>query len=142
MPGPNNVALTRVSARRVGATIADATLKITDPFEVVIEAEAGATVLGSGTSYKTDIRIRDLWDNNDIAFTAKPVVAGTYEAKPQGNLGAAEWKTADQKIIFDVAAAGLAGRGDHPCQVLAYLQTRLADPDVEFAQSPVFTLIP
>jgi hypothetical protein len=134
--GPNDVELVRAFARRSGATVADIAFPVNQPIEIVVEAEAGAAIIGSGTDYATNIVVQDL-----SVFQIIPSAVAPGARPLTGNLGTAgQWPNRDQVFRLTVAAAALAGRQNHICQVIAWLKVRISDPDMSFAVSPHFIL--
>jgi len=131
--GPNDTELVRVYTREPGDTVADLTLPITANGEVVIEAEAGSTIHGTGAQFETNVVVRDL--------TANSVIATTPAAGFNGQLNTAAWPAFNQQFVFTIPTANLAGRANHCCQVLAFVTVGIGpNQDVSFAESPVFIL--
>lgn len=132
--GPNDAELVRVFTREVDAAIADVTFPVTEDFQVVVEVEAGSAIFGGGTQYETGIVLRDKTTGSVIPTT--PASFG-----PEGMDGAgANWPSQANQFVYRVAAADLAGRENHICEVLAFLKVRVTDPDVSFATSPYFII--
>jgi hypothetical protein len=131
--GPNDVDLTRVFTREPGTTVADSSIRVATGLEIVVEAEAGTALFGTGAQFFTNIVVRDITANNNIAAT------------PGGGFGpaamsSAAWPAVDHQFVYSVSAASLAGRQDHICEVLAFLKVGTINPDVEFATSTLFIL--
>lgn len=129
MPGPMDAELVRVFTREAGGTIGDETLSVAADFEVAVEAEAGSAVHGAGTQYETNVVVRDITKNDNIAATPAAGAAGST--------GDAAWPSQAQTFTFKVAKAGLTGRENHICQALAYLRV---GQDSSFAPSALFIL--
>jgi hypothetical protein len=129
--GPNDVDLARVFVREPGSLVGDDSIAATAGLQIVVEAEAGTTVHGSGAQFLTKIVVRDLSANNNIA--AAP-------ADFHGAMHTPDWPAVDHQFVFSVPAAALAGRQDHLCEVLAFLKEGIANPDVEFATSYTFII--
>ncbi|MEV2196235.1 hypothetical protein AB0I02_35440 [Streptomyces phaeochromogenes] len=132
--GPNDVELVRVFTRRLKGTIADVTLEATSEFEVVLEAECGTALFGTGGKYKAEIVVRDITANSNIPFTVSGPTNGSF--------GDATWPQEDQRFVYRVEPAGLQGRGGHLCQVYAYLLVGTRDYDASIAVSPMFLIEP
>jgi hypothetical protein len=62
-----------VYTRETGGPVADVTLDSTADFEVVVEAEAGSAIFGTGAQFRTGLLIKDIIDNTNIPFTPAPV---------------------------------------------------------------------
>jgi hypothetical protein len=131
---PNDTNLARVFTARVGAVISDSTFAVNQDFVVRVEAEAGSTIHGGGGPFETNLVIRDITANNDVPFAP---AAGF-----SGNLATAAWPNLDQTFEYTVAAAGLAGRENHICQVYAFLRVGVVDANASFAASEFFMITP
>jgi hypothetical protein len=57
---PNDGGIVRVFTREVGATVPDFTLKVANPFEVVVEGEAGSVLAASGVPYNLILEALDI----------------------------------------------------------------------------------
>lgn len=133
--GPNDVDLARVFVRELrepNSVVGEESINIQSGLQIVVEAEAGAAIHGLGTSFKTNIVVRDLSANNNIP--AQPLAGFS------GQMATAAWQPLDTQFLFSVAPGVLVGRQDHLCEVLAFLQAGLVNPDVEFATSYTFIL--
>lgn len=131
--GPNDAEMVRVWTRDPAVpTIADVTLPVATNFEVVVECEAGTALHGSGAQFSTNIVIRDITANNNIA--ANPAAGFS------GAMATAAWQNYAKQFVYTLPAANLAGRQNHVCQVLAYLQVGVVNPDVSFASSPLLII--
>ena len=129
--GPNDAELVRVFTRKPGEDIADATFPYNENIEIVVEAEAGSAIFGSGSPYEADVVVRDLTDNTLIH------AVGTAS----GSLGSGGWNTKPTEFTFSIHAHHLgAAKENHILEVIAYLRVRAADPDVSFARSPLFII--
>jgi hypothetical protein len=135
--GPNDAELVRVFT--TGDTIGDITFPVGADFKAVVEAEAGSAIFGSGAQFKTNIVVRDISANNDIAFTP---AAGFPAAGTPTSLNSTSWPNQNQKFEYTVASGGLAGREGHVCQVIAFLTVGVTNPDSSFAVSSLFMLTP
>jgi hypothetical protein len=127
--GPNDAGVVRVFTKEPGGMISDETLSVGAGFDIAVEAEAGSAVHGAGTSFSTNVVVRDISANDNIAATPAAGVTGSTAT--------AAWPTQAYTFAFNVAAAALAGRENHICQVLAYLRV---GQDSSFATSPLFIL--
>jgi len=130
--GPNDAELIRVFTQGAGATIADVTFPTNAPFDIVVEVEAGTAIHGSGAQFKTNIVVRDLTANANIAAAPAGGVSGAMSSPA--------WPSPPQKFVYTVAAAALAGKDDHLCQVISFLSVGVTNPDTSFAESPLFLL--
>lgn len=129
---PNDVDLTRVFVREPGAIVADSSIPVASGLEIVVEAEAGTTVHGNGTQFLTNIVVRDITANSNIAAIPGPGYAGTMHTSA--------WPAPDHQFVWNVPPTSLAGSENHVCEVIAFLKAGLANPDVEFATSEPFIL--
>ena len=127
--GPNDIQLARVWTRNTGGTVSDVTFPSDTAFQVVVDAEAGATAATSGMPWEITICVRDLHDNSPIVLTDSL----------SGTLGAAPWNNPELAAVFTIPAQPPARRG-HVLEVLAQLSVRPVDPDVSFARSPLFCI--
>lgn len=131
----NDVQLVRVSTTRTGSAISDQTFAHNQAFQVVVEAEAGATIFGTaGTPYEVRIVVRDLTDNTIIV---NPTDANAFVT---GFLNDPNWAAQDFSRAFNIPAQGAAKEG-HICEAIAHLSVGIgADPNVSFAASPMFII--
>jgi hypothetical protein len=125
---PDDVELVRVYPREKGGLILAETLPSDTDFEVVVEAEAGQTILGSGGVYSIQIVVRDLTD-----FTV------VYEDKLEGHFMREPWDEQTLSHAFPIRAQGPA-KEYHVYEALASLSARTTNPDVSFAKSPMFMI--
>jgi hypothetical protein len=132
--GPNDVELVRVWTKDPAKPIQDVTLSITANFDVIVEAEAGSTIFKDKAPFQTDIYVRDLSDHTNIPTL--PV--GGYS----GTMNGLAWPANHQVFPpFTIKNTDLTDRANHICQVVAYLTvTTDGEPDVSFAESPIFIL--
>lgn len=132
--GPDDAALVGIYTREVGGIVRDVTLPHDADFEIIVDVEAGSGVFGAGTQYETGVVVRDLTDNTTIPTT--PTGYGPEAMGPGG-----DWDPQADQFVYQVSAADLgAGKENHLCEVLAFLRTRVADPDVSFATSPMIII--
>ncbi|WP_406437613.1 hypothetical protein OHB14_58220 [Streptomyces sp. NBC_01613] len=124
----------RAFTRRPKGTIADTTVEASSEFEVVLEAECGTALFGTGGKYQAEIVMRDITANNNIPFK----VAGPTN----GSFGDTNWPQEDQKFVYHVEPTELTGRVGHLCQVYAYLLVGITHPDVGIGVSPMFVIEP
>jgi hypothetical protein len=127
--GPNDAEVVRVFTKEPGGTISDETLSVSAGFDVAVEAEAGSAIHGSQAGFETNIVVRDISANDNIAATPAGGVSG--------QTAGAAWPNQAQTFAFTVASAALAGRENHIGQVLAYLRV---GQDSSFETSPLFML--
>jgi hypothetical protein len=132
--GPNDVDLARVFVRelRENSVVGEESIDIRSGLQIVVEAEAGSAIHGGGTTFLTNIVVRDLTANNNI--TAQPPAGFT------GSMATVAWQPLDKQFVFNVAPGVLAGRQNHLCEVLAFLKAGIVNPDLEFATSYTFIL--
>ena len=146
--GPNSAELIRVFTRQVNGVVADVTFADNADFEVVVEVEAGEAIFNAGTQYQTGIVLRDKTAADIIQTTPQfsgggGVPADTAGFGPEGmSLAGTEWLTQTNLFVYRVAAADLAGRENHICEILAYLRARVRNPDISFAASSYFMITP
>lgn len=133
MVAANDAELVRVFTRRVGGAVGDVTFPSNANFEVIVEAEAGSALHGTGAAYLTNIVVRDITDNVNIA--ANPAVGFS------GSMGDARWTNLDTTFTFTVAAAQLgAAKENDVCQVIAFVKAGNVNPDTTFALSAYFMI--
>ena len=132
MAGVNDTEFIRVFTNEVGEAFADLAFAVNQNFEVTVEAEAGSAVLSGGLQFNTNIVVQDVSANDNIP--ANPAAGFS------GQIGSAAWPNANQKFVYTVNSADLAGRENHLCQVVAWLTTGLNNQDVSFSTSPYFLL--
>jgi len=128
---PNDVELVRVYTREPGQVISDITIETGKDFEVVLEAEAGSAIHGTGGGYTFAITIRDLTRCECI-----------YSDQLQGLFGDTNWPQLRTQVVFTVIASfpGIPLE-DHIMQVEAVLLTGgvgAVAPDASFCTSPKF----
>ncbi|RMD93736.1 MAG: hypothetical protein D6814_15220 [Calditrichaeota bacterium] len=129
--GPNDAELVRVYTRNPGGAIADVTFPFNQNIEIVVEAEAGSAIFGSGAGFEVGVVVRDLTDNTIIPTTG--AIADS--------LSAGAWSTQSTQFTFTISSADLgAAKENHIVEVIAFLRVRVADPDVSFARSPLFMI--
>jgi hypothetical protein len=127
--GPNDAEVVRVFTKEPGGSIGDETLSVAAGFDIAVDAEAGSTIHGAGTLYETNVVVRDISKNDNIAATPAGGVSGSTTD--------ANWPNQAQTFAYKVASAALTGRENHICQVLAYLRV---GQDSSFETSPLFML--
>ena len=138
--GPNDVELVRVFTRQPAGATADVTFAVNQPFQIIVEAEAGATYMLGGAlvnaTYQVGVTVRDLTDGSTIPVTAPIDASGTIPAT---------WTNAPARsFTFNVAAQPQA-KADHCLEVLAFLRVlppATIIPDVSFVTSPLFIIHP
>lgn len=130
MPAPNDVEITRVYTREVGGSIADVQFPFNDDYEVVIEAEAGSAIAGSGLPFQIGVTVRNLTDS-----TVTP-----HNVIQNGTITNATWPGGVHQAIFGpfTPIPGAAQIGVHTYEAIGFLTARAADPDVSVAKSPLF----
>jgi hypothetical protein len=137
--GPQDVDVIRAYARNVGAATGDNAFTKTAPFEIVVEAEAGNQIWGGGGQFEVGVVLRDLTACNTLAVPAP--VANTPVSGANANYGALAWPAAGpQTFVYTVPIATIVGLEDHILQVLAWLRSGIATPDVSFCESPEFII--
>jgi len=128
---PNDVALVRVYTKEPGEIISDVTFEVDSDIEVVLEAEAGSAIFGSGASYKFSFVIRDLSECVCI-----------YEDELSGFFGDDNWPELRTQIVRTVPPRGIQDVINNIMQVEAVLLTGgvgpKGAPDASFATSPRF----
>jgi hypothetical protein len=125
---PNDVELVRVYTKELGGKISDTTLAVSSGFEVIVEAEAGSAIHSSGAQFLTNILVRDLSANDIIPATPTQAVSGA--------MSSSAWPELYRALQYKVNKADLTGRENHVCQVIAFLNVGVNNPDVSFAVSP------
>ena len=125
---PNDVELVRVYTKEIGGKISDTTLPVSSGFEVIVEAEAGSAIHSSGAQFLMNILVRDLSANDIIPATPTQAVSGA--------MSSSAWPELYRALQYKVNKADLTGRENHVCQVIAFLNVGVNNPDVSFAVSP------
>jgi hypothetical protein len=139
MPSPNDIDLVRVFTRAVGGATAETALPFNANFEVVVDAEAGGTILATGAQFAITLVVRDL--TSGANFTATPKAGtNTPAVGTNANLSSAAWPAQSRQFAYTVNAPGPARENDF-CEVLASVRVGVNNPDVEFATSPLFIMI-
>ena len=137
--GPNDVELVRVFTRQPAGATADVTFAVNQPFQIIVEAEAGATYMLGGAlvnaTYLVGVTVRDLTDGSIIQVPAPIDASGTIPAT---------WTNVQARsFTFNVAAQPT--KADHCLEVLAFLRVlppATIIPDVSFVTSPLFIIHP
>lgn len=130
--GPNDTEVARVYPRETGHIIQDVTLPITKDGEVVVQAEAGSAIHGTGAQFDTNIVVRDLSANDVIAANPPKGFSGQMKK---------DWPKLDQEFVYTIPKANLKGRTNHCCQVIAFVTVGFApNQDVSIAESAMFIL--
>jgi len=129
---PNDVELVRVDTKDPAETISDITAESGKYFDVVLEAEAGSAIHGTGGRYKFAFVVRDL-----------TACKCEYYDEVEGFFGDANWLNFNTQIIRTIpAAAMIPSLNEHIMQVEAVLLTGgvgpTVAPDASFATSPKF----
>ena len=138
--GPNDVDIVRVFARSAGGTTAESALRFDKDFEVVVEVEAGGAIFSTAAEYAVGLVVRDLQDGT---FFPIPTPAAGFTEPAIGfndHMQTGQWTAQNQPFVYTVTAPG-SGRENHICDILASLRAGHTNPDVEFAQSPLFIII-
>ncbi len=138
--GPNDVDIVRVFARSAGGTTAESALPFDKDFEVVVEVEAGSAVFGGGTEYAVSLIVRDLQTATN--FPTPTPQTGFLEPGigVSDHMQTGQWTTQSQQFVYKVTAPGSTFE-NHMCDILASLRAGHSNPDVEFAESPLFIII-
>jgi len=136
--GPNSAAIVRVYTREATGEIADNTLDPSSDAVVVVDVEAGSTVLGSGAKWQLGIVVKDLVAGTVIPFTLTPTPA------INGSLSSAPWTTQSERFHYTIPAANLTAHKGNLCQIYGYLLigTGAANYDATFVESTPFLVLP
>lgn len=134
MSAPNDTQLVRVWTKAQGNTVAGTAFAVDDDITVVVDVEAGSTIFGGGTRYLSGICVRDLNNNDTIQVEMTP------NSGSPGSMGDGDWPEQSHQFQYTIPSTSLAGRENHCCKVEAFLKARDADPNVSFAESPMFLL--
>lgn len=124
----NDAQLVRVYPREEGGRISEETFPSDAEFEVVVEAEAGTTIHGTGAKYFIQIVVRDLID-----FTI------VKKENLEGHLAEEPWDEPVLSYAFLIPSQGTA-KENHIYEVLASLCVGAKNPNVSFAKSPMFII--
>ena len=138
--GPNDVDIVRVFARKAGGVTAESALPYDTDFEVVVEVEAGGAIFSTAAEYAVGLVIRDLQDGT---FFPTPTPAAAFSEPTlfaNDHMQTGQWTTQSQPFVYKVTAPG-STKENHICDILASLRAGHTNPDVEFAQSPLFIII-
>lgn len=137
--GPNDVELVRVFTREVDAPVADITFPYTSPFEVVVDAEVGSSLHGTGGQFEVGVIVRDL-TTGGVLTSAVAAIPNTPPPGASANFGSAPWSNpGNQKFVYRIQRLPRFDE-DHICEVLAWLRVGIQNPDVSFARSPLFII--
>ncbi|HUN36189.1 MAG TPA: hypothetical protein VMU95_29680 [Trebonia sp.] len=136
--GPNSADIVRVYTREASGEIENNTLDPSADAVVVVDVEAGGTVLGNGAQWQLGIVVKDLTADSVIPFTLTPTTAVS------GSLSSAPWTTQSERFHYTIPAANLATHKGSLCQVYAYLLigTNAANYDASFVESQPFLVLP
>jgi hypothetical protein len=136
--GPNSAAIVRVYTREATGEIADNTLDPSADAMVVVDVEAGSTVLGNGAKWQLGIVVKDLIADSVIPFTLTPTTA------VDGSLASAPWTSQSERFHYTIPAANLAAHKGNLCQIYGYLLigTGAANYDASFVESEPFLVLP
>lgn len=129
MTAANDCELVRVFTRAGGSLIADQTIKSNQPFEVVMQAEAGQTLFNTGGPYRLNLVVRDLTDGTTVNAATQ---AGTF--------GDANWIALGMEFAFPAIPAQGAGKQDHIYQAIVVATAGNVDPIVGFAESDLLVI--
>lgn len=129
---PNDVELVRVFTREPGQSVADFTAETTKDFEIVLDAEAGSALHGTGGKYKFSFVVQDL-----------TTLTIFYGDELEGTFGDAKWTDWRTQVVFTIPGGELVPELDeHVMQVEAVLLTGgvgpTVAPDASFCTSPKF----
>lgn len=136
---PNGVEIVRVYTRETGGTVADITPGVPSQggsFQVVVEAEAGAVIAGSGAPYKIAIEAFDY----STGEKAQPALK--FSQSVAGAFGSG-WPNHQEVFTITLNANEAPGVQDHILRYVAYLVTpppRQRPQIVSFAESPLFMI--
>jgi hypothetical protein len=137
MPAANDVDMVRVFARESGGPVAKLALPSGTAYEVVLEAEAGDAIHGTGGPYEAGIVVRNL-SNSSIVNTQTQ----------SGNFGDAQWPAPPPasnlatQFVFTIPAPPAGLEGDI-MEVVAYLSVGgigPQTPDVSFSTSAPYLI--
>jgi len=128
MPNTNGAILTVVKATSSGGPVEEETLPFNAPFDVVVEAEAGANVFNTAGAYKVQMVLTDRTTSTTVVVQNIP-----------GNFQDGNWPTQARQLRFPVPAPG-PGAEDHVFQAFAVLQVGKADPIVDFEEGQIFVI--
>lgn len=131
---PNDVELIRIWPRQGGAT-EDYTLDISQPFDLVLEAQVGDALFGNGGNWRFHVIVRDFSDAGD----GSDVI---YTQNLNGNFNDTNWDDLKETFVLSVPAAAIAGRDFHILEAMAVLEVGgngASAPDVSFSRSRLFT---
>jgi hypothetical protein len=136
--GPNHADIIRVHTREATGEVANNTLDPSADAMVVVDLEAGSTVLGNGAQWQVGIVVKDLVDGSVIPFTLTPTTAVS------GHLGTSPWTAQSARFHYTIPAANLGPHKGNLCQVYAYLLIGInaANYDSSFVESEPFLVLP
>jgi hypothetical protein len=133
VPNTNQAILARVYATETGGAIEEEALRSDQPFDIVVEAEAGNNVFNAGGTYKVQMVLTDYTQNMTTANTQ--TISGTFGPAD------ANWTAQELQHRFVIPAQG-AARNDHAYRAFAVLQVGNVDPIVDFEEGEVFVITP
>ena len=126
MPNANGCELARVYVRNPGGVVSEESIKDNQPYEIVLEAEAGSALLNGGGQFKLRVFLTDMV--TDITVPAGAV---------NGAFHTAAWPNMALQHVFARPAPG-AGNDDHVFKAFGVLQAGVGDPIVDYEESDVF----
>ncbi|WP_320783382.1 hypothetical protein [Streptomyces sp. CRN 30] len=137
--GPNDAQIVRVFSREPKGPIADVTLDPTKDAEIVLEAEAGATLHQNAGKYRVSLVVRDLSDGTGIpAFVTGVATAGEV----QGSFTDANWPNLAASFPFVVSSATLQNHRGHMAQAWGSVLYGTNQPGATFAVGDPFQILP
>ncbi len=137
--GPDDVDVIRTYTRNTGALTGDVAFPTGKDFEIVVDAEAGTDAHGGGGQFEVGVVLRDLTASTTLATPVNHLP--TPPSGTNDNFGNPSWPAAGpQRFVYTIPQATINGREDHILQVLAWVRYRVSNPDVSFAESPMFII--
>ncbi len=134
---PNDARIKRIYTRRVGSQILDQSLKIVDPFEVVVEWEAGSVKTADGGPWEITIVALDITAGSAAPAAFNQNIAGNWAAGDGHSLGGGDWH-ADPSTDAVLTITPPAGSEGH---IYRYTAMLVAQVDiVSFVESPLFCI--
>jgi hypothetical protein len=128
----NDCELVRVFVRSAtpGSAIADDTIKHDQPFQLVVQAEAGDAIYGNGGPYRFAAVVTDL--HNPATPVATPNLSGTFRD--------AHWNSPAIEIVLATLPAQGPTKDDHIYRATVVMVVGQANPIVDFAESNPFAI--
>jgi hypothetical protein len=113
--------------------VSEESIVYTEPFDIVLELEAGWAIWSSGAKYNLYVVLNDLSDSSTTLWTTNT----------NGSLDSADpsWLNPAFKSVFQVPAGTItAAQADHVLQAIGVMSVGVGNPIVDLKQSELFII--